>query len=196
MAQPPSTIIRTLEHEPARWQCDFTIAKYNVAEIMSPVEIDRYINRMGMTAAQLGIDPYEIQDHQGNALVYGGASAIWERLKGTGVTAFDNSNAYLGVGDSTTAVASDQTDLQASTNKFRKAMEATFPTHTDGTSTASHAQMVYKSSYSTAQANYAWNEWALFNASSSGRMLNRRVFSGGTKTSSDTWTLTVTFTLG
>lgn len=186
----------TVMHEPAQWQCDFTIAKYNVASIMSPVEIDRYINRMGMSAQQLGIDAYETRDYHGNALVYGGASAIWERLKGTGVTAFDNSNAYLGVGDSTTAVASDQTDLQASTNKFRKAMEATFPTHTDGTSLQSHAQMVYKSSYSTAQANFAWNEWALFNASTSGRMLNRRVFSGGTKTSSDTWTLTVTFTLG
>jgi hypothetical protein len=46
-------------------------------------------------------------------------------------TFFTNTNARLGVGDSSTAFAAGQTDLQAASNKLRKAMEATYPTRTD-----------------------------------------------------------------
>lgn len=139
--------------------------------------------------------PYAVVHGHGNLLVYGGASALWERLIGTGVDAFDNTNAYLGVGDSSTAAAATQTDLQASTNKHREAMDATYPQHTDGTGSSSNAQITYKSTFETGDANFTWSEWAIFNAAAAGRMLNRKVFSGGTKTSSDTWTLTVTITL-
>lgn len=137
--------------------------------------------------------PYEVVEGDGNMLVYGGGSALWDLLIGGGtVTAFNNANAYLGVGDSSTAAAATQTDLQASTNKFREPMDATYPQHTDGTGAASNALIVYKSTFETGDANFDWNEWGLFNASTAGRMLNRKVYSFGTKTSSDTWALTVT----
>ena len=139
--------------------------------------------------------PYAVVHGHGNLLVYGGASALWQRLIGTGVTAFDNTNAYIGVGDSSTAAAATQTDLQAVTNKHREAMDATYPQHTDGTGSSSNAQITYKSTFETGDANFTWSEWGIFNASTSGRMLNRKVFSGGTKTSSDTWSLTITITL-
>lgn len=146
-------------------------------------------------------DPYERIVVPGNLLTYGGASNLIECLIGNGtgtgsldLTYFNNGNAYLGVGDSSSAVAATQTDLQAATNKLRKAMEATYPQHTDGT-TSTAASVVWKSSFSTVQANYAWNEIALFNASTGGRMLNRKLVSLGTKTSADTWTLTLTATL-
>lgn len=146
-------------------------------------------------------DPYETIVVPGNLLMYGGASNLIECLIGNGtgtgsldLTYFNNGNAHLGVGDSSSAVAATQTDLQASSNKFRKAMEATFPTHTDGTTSAA-ASAVWKSSFSTSQANWAWNEIALFNGSSGGRMLNRKLVSLGTKTSADTWTLTLTVTV-
>lgn len=140
--------------------------------------------------------PYEVLDGERNLLMYGGASALWDRLtEGTPtVTEFDNTNAYLGVGDSSTAAAATQTDLQAATNKSRKAMQATYPNHTDGTASG-NASCSFKSSWDTSSGNFAWNEWALFNASSSGRMFSRKVVSLGTKTSSDTWTLTVTYTI-
>lgn len=140
--------------------------------------------------------PYETLEIPGNLLTYGGASAFWERLIGTGVTAFDNTNAYLGVGDSSTAAAATQTDLQAASNKHREAMDATYPLHTDGTGSSSNASITYFSTFETGDANFAWNELGLFNASSSGRMLNRKVQAMGTKTSSDTWTLSLTLSLG
>lgn len=165
--------------EPIRWRCQSRIEKYHTPN-GEPID---------------GLEPYEVIDSDGNLLVFGGASALWERLIGTGVTAFDNTNAFLGVGDSSTAAANTQTDLQASTNKLRKAMDATYPQHTDGTGSSGNASITFKSTFASSDANFAWAEWALFNASTSGRMLNRKAESHGTKASGDTWALTVTLSL-
>lgn len=106
---------------------------------------------------------------------------------GAAVTAFNNANAHIGVGDSTTAFAAGQTDLQAASNKLRKAMDATYPS---GGSNV----IVFRSTFSTAEANFAWQEWGVFNASSAGTMLNRKVEALGTKTNTQTWQFTVTLT--
>jgi hypothetical protein len=106
---------------------------------------------------------------------------------GAAVTAFNNANSYLGVGDSTTAHAVGQTDLQAASNKMRKAMDATYP------SGASNV-ITFRSTFATGDANWAWNEWGTFNASSGGTMLNRKVESLGTKTNTQTWQFTTTLT--
>jgi hypothetical protein len=115
-------------------------------------------------------EPYEVLEWE-NAYVNTGGALLLDLLIAAGGTAFNNANAHLGVGDSSTAVAAAQTDLQAATNKLRKAMNATFPSRA-----------------------FVWNECALFNASTSGTMLNRIVQSMGTKTSG-TWTLTLTLTV-
>lgn len=131
----------------------------------------------------------------GNLLTIGGASALLERLIGTSVTAFDSSNAYLGVGDSTTAAADTQTDLQAASNKTRKAATAS---HTDSTSNSAAKTITFVSTFGTSDANHRWREWATFNASTSGRMLNRKVEDldgGSAKTSAQSWQLTVTISL-
>jgi hypothetical protein len=136
-----------------------------------------------------------------NLLMYGGASCLWECLIGNGtatgsstLTFFNNSNAYIGVGDSTTAAAATQTDLQASSNKLRVAMNATYPIHTDAT-TSGAASIQFQATFGTSAANYAWQEWGLFNGSSGGRMLQRKVESLGTKSAGSTWVLTVTLSV-
>lgn len=115
------------------------------------------------------------------------AFAAWAIADGL-VSNINNANAYLGVGDSTTAFAATQTDLQASTNKLRKAMDSSYPTRSSGT-------LTFRSTFNTSEANFAWNEWAVFNAASSGTMVGRKVESLGTKTSSQTWQLTATVTV-
>ena len=107
---------------------------------------------------------------------------------GAAVTAFNNANAYIGVGDSTTAFNASQTDLVAATNKLRKAMDATYP---QGSSNV----ITFRSTFATGDANFAWQEWGVFNASSAGTMLSRKVESLGTKTSAQTWQFTVTLTV-
>jgi hypothetical protein len=164
-------------HDVVRWRCRTRVEKY------------------ADDAAHAAGEPYEVIEEDGNLLMYGGTSALWHRLTGgTTLTAFDNTNAYIGVGDSSAAAAATQTDLQAATNKLRRGMEATYPQHTDGTG-SSNATVSFKSSFGASDANFAWNEWALFNASSAGRMLNRRVTALGTKTSGTTWTLTISLSL-
>lgn len=108
-------------------------------------------------------------------------------MGGSSFTKFTNAAAHIGVGDSTTAFNASQTDLQAATNKTRKAMEATYPQR-------SGAALTFRSLYATGDANYAWDEWGVFNASSGGEMLNRKVEALGTKTSAVSRQITVTLT--
>ena len=116
-----------------------------------------------------------------------GITHITQATIGEAVTDFNNANAALGVGDSNTAFAKAQTDLQAATNKLRKAMEATYPSRSSLVVTA-------RSLFGTGDANWAWEEWGFFNNTSGGTMLVREVTSLGTKTSAQSWQLTVDIT--
>lgn len=121
------------------------------------------------------------------ALTDAGRNHLVQAGIGAGPTFFNNANAFIGVGDSTTAFSAAHTDLQAATNKLRKAMDATFPS--GGTNV-----ITFRSTFGTSDANYAWQEWGVFNASSAGTMLSRKVESLGTKTSAQTWQFQVVLT--
>lgn len=176
-------------HDPQYWRCS--------------TRVDKFYGDPTLEERDSGLlVPFEVVQREGNLLVIGGASIQWQTLIGNGtatagqaLTFFNNTNAYIGVGDSTTAAADTQTDLQAATNKLRKAMDATYPLHTDTTGTAGSKSITYRSTFATTDANFAWQEWGLFNGSSGGRMLNRKVESLGTKTSAATWVITLTLSL-
>ncbi|GAA5046507.1 hypothetical protein HNP84_009734 [Thermocatellispora tengchongensis] len=141
-----------------------------------------------------GAKPFEVIEREGNALMYGGVSALWHRLTGgTAVTAFDAANARIGVGDGTAAADPVQTDLQG-TSKLRKGLDATYPQHADGTGAAANA-VTFRATFSTSEANFVWSEWGIFNAASGGRMLNRKVENLGQKTSAASWVFTVQLSL-
>lgn len=145
-------------------------------------QVDAALHRM-----YLEMDPYEVIEREGNILVTAGITVLLNLLKGDADTAFSNANAYLGVGDSTTGTNVAQTDLQASSNKLRKAMNATYPVDSAPTIT-------FQSTFGSSEANFVWNEVATFNAASAGSMLNRVVQSLGTKSSGSSWSLTETIT--
>lgn len=96
--------------------------------------------------------------------------------------------AHLAVGDSSAAFAATQTDLQATTNKLRKAMDAGYPQRASGT-------ISFRTTFTTSEANYAWAEWGIFDAATGGIMYGRKVESLGTKTSAQTWQMTSTVTV-
>lgn len=108
-------------------------------------------------------------------------------MNDTSPTFFDNAHSYLCIGDSSTAFAATQTDLQAVTNKIRKAMDSGYPTRTNNA-------LTFKATCATGEANWVWNEWGIANDSSGGVMLNRKVVNLGTKASGN-WSLTVTLTV-
>ena len=123
------------------------------------------------------------------ALTNAGRNIITQYIVNSGSpTSFANANAYLGVGDSSTAFAAAQTDLQASSNKYRQAMESSYPTIATNV-------LTFRSLFATGNGNFAWAEWGVFNASSSGTMLSRKVESLGTKTSAQSWQLDAAITI-
>ena len=121
------------------------------------------------------------------ALTTAGRNFIAQAIIGTATPLFNNANAYLGVGNGTTAFAVGQTDLQGA-SKARKAMDSTYPTLATNVITA-------VSTFLSADANFAWEEVGFFNASAAGTMLSRLVQTMGTKVSGATWVLTYTLTL-
>lgn len=123
-----------------------------------------------------------------NILVNVGIQLLLDLLIGAGGTVFSNANAYIGIGDSNTAVAVGQTDLQAASNKIRKAMDATYPSRASQT-------MSWRCTFATSEGNFSIQEAAIFNASSAGTMLNRLLAALGTKTSATTLQVTCTLTI-
>ena len=135
-------------------------------------------------------DPYETSEFRGNLLLNEGINELWTLVCGTGGTAYDNSNARLGVGDSSTAASASQTGLQAASNKLFKAMDPGYPTY--GTS----QKAVFKATFASDEANFDWEEFTVVNAADdTGENLNRKVSSEGTKSSGEIWELTLEITL-
>lgn len=113
---------------------------------------------------------------------------ICQAIVGGSYVPFNNTNAYLGVGDSSVAFSNAQTDLQSPINKLRKNMASTYPQ-------VSTNVITFKSSFLAGDANWQWNEHAAFNNGATGVMLYRAVQNLGTKTVGSTWDLTVTETI-
>ncbi len=129
--------------------------------------------------------------HPGNLCLNTGIQGFEKLIAGLSSppTAWNAANAYLGVGDSSTAAAATQTDLQASTNYTYVGMQSSYPSLSGQT-------LSWQASFGSSSANYAWNEFVVSNASTkgSGVCLNRLVSSQGTKTSGQTWVLTLQIT--
>lgn len=143
------------------------------------------VHEVDIKAAR-GVRPFEIVQGDYNAMVDNGINALLLLLVGGGGTAYNNANARLGVGSSTTAWATTQTDLVTILSK--QAMKATYPT--TGTK-----KQTFQSDFTGAVGDGAWQEWGIFNSATANTgMLSRKVESLGTK-SGGTWTLTVDFSL-
>jgi hypothetical protein len=165
------------KQELASWSCRFRLSKYHQ-------DIEPFRGREEEFHRRY--KPYEVREGEGNCLLNSGIDEMWDLVTGAAANHFDNTNAQVGVGDSTTAADPSQTDLQAATNKTYKGMESGYPTSTSQKAT-------FKSSFGEDDANYAWNEWVI-KQSASAKCLNRKVESLGTK-SGGTWTLEVYITL-
>lgn len=124
----------------------------------------------------------------GNMLLVPGINELWTVLAGLGGAPFSAANARLGVGDSTAAEASGQTDLQASANKVYKGMSPGYPTVTGAT-------IKFGATFTGAEANYAWREFVVDNGSGPAKRLNRKVSDQGTKAPGQIWDLELEITL-
>ena len=195
-------IINTIQQislaEKGKWIGEFKLTKYDFTSS------DGVINHIAQEAfekdSKAGMSDVDLKNKYGRFLKsskvigrnlltnYGINSIIWPAVAGGTYTAMNNANARLGVGDSTTAAAASQTDLQAATNKTYQAMDATFPTQ--GTSQL----ITFRATFAGGSANYHWQEYISDNGTA-GHAMNRLVSDQGTKTSGQSWQLTLTVTL-
>lgn len=123
-----------------------------------------------------------------NIFLTSGINELWKLATGQSANTFTNATAQVGIGDSSTAAAAGQTDLQAATNKTYKGMDASFP----GVPSAGAIQ--FKATFGTADANYTWAEFVVRQATSL-ICIDRGVSAMGTKAAGTTWVATVTLTI-
>jgi hypothetical protein len=129
------------------------------------------------------------EEFEANIALNEGLQELIDIICGLGTpTKWDNSNARLGVGDSNTAESATQTGLQTATNKTFKAMDTGYPQRSNQTAE-------WRATFGSADANYAWEEYTVVNAADdTGDNLNRKTASKGTKSSGETWTLSLQIT--
>jgi hypothetical protein len=119
------------------------------------------------------------------ALTTAGVNFLAQSITGQG-TPFNGSNAHLAVGNGLTAFNASQADLVGG-SKYRKKVDAGYPIVEPPT-------VKFRATFAPDEANFAWTEWGIFNASTGGVMLNRVVESNGTKQSNQSWVLEVAVT--
>ena len=123
-----------------------------------------------------------------NIFLTTGINEIWKLATGQSANTFSNAQATIGIGDSATAANAAQSDLQAATNKFYRAMDATYPT------VPASGAIQFRSTFGLTEANYVWNEFVVKQATSF-ICFDRGVSAMGTKANGTIWVATVTLSI-
>lgn len=193
-----------MELDTIKWTPLATIHKY------SPEVVDELTRILGYEPKaadfeRLGADPFAVTEVEGNVLCIGGLGFITSALTSGTFDPLTQARAFVGVGtDSGTAALASQTALVGA-SQYYNTLDSN-PTRVTTTTTNDAIQGV--STFGSAVANFAWNEWGWFTTTtgtitpgsavnvSSGTetMWNRRVTSMGTKASGASWVFTTKVT--
>jgi hypothetical protein len=130
---------------------------------------------------------YETTEFPGNVALNEGLQELIKLISTLSTsTAWSNAAARLGVGNSTTAASAAQTGLIGS--HLYKPMDATYPQRSSQTA-------IWRTTFSGTVANFAWYEFSVCNtATNSGKNLNRKISTKGTKGAGESWTLELQIT--
>ena len=133
--------------------------------------------------------PFEVIEFDGNVLLNEGINALWTLVAGGGGTAFNNANAYIGVGDGTTGELAGHVGLQGA-NKVYVGMQPAYPSY------GADQSIIWQAVFGAGIGTFAWQEYTVANGNSDAATnLLRKVKSLGTKDAGATWTLTLTRTI-
>ncbi len=170
------------------WKAELTIYKWKDLDnrIAAFLQQGRSIED---TTRFFGTQPV-IETMHDNVALNEGLCELIDMICGLGTpTKWDNANARLGVGNSNTAAQATDTSLLGASKTF-KVMDATYPQRSNQTAE-------WRATFGSAEANYAWEEYTVVNAADdAGKNLNRKVESKGSKSSGETWTLSLKITFG
>jgi hypothetical protein len=116
-----------------------------------------------------------------------GREYIANAILGLNDIPFDFTNAMIGVGSSSIEAFETQTDLLG-THKLRKGMDSGYPKISELDSSL----MIFKATFENSEANFAWEEWGVFNGDTANDvMLVREVEQVGIKETGTLWRFTV-----
>jgi hypothetical protein len=148
----------------------------------------------------LNVKPYDVSRVEGNLLTTAGLTRITALLTAAGGQGLVLTSTRLGTGNGAGSAVVGDTDLGAaagSPNRWFQIMDSTYPTTAAGVLTV-------KSTFASADGNYAWNEFGIdvaaptvaSSATVGACLLNHKTsIAQGTKASGQTWAATATLTL-
>lgn len=178
------------------WHAHARVLKYTPKQVK---EIEGHLGRKAVQAdfAEFGIHPDDMSEADGNLLTTAGLTRLTSLLTAGGGQALTATSGRIGVGNSSTAAAVGQTDLQAaagSTNRWFQVLDNSTPTVAAGVITL-------RATFATGDGNFVWAECGTDIGTptvTSGNtvnavLLNRFVQALGTK-ASGSWVLTETIT--
>lgn len=176
-----------------------TVDKYDQEAVEYARRETGLLEPLGFHYKDLGISPFETVDggQPGNVLTNVGIQRLQAQLIAN-TQLWTQPNTAIGVGTSTTGAAASDTDLLGGSKYYRVV---------DSTPSSGSQVMTFVATFGTAVANHAWDEWGVVvpntatvytsgtSKQASYVLLNRKVVNLGTKTSAQSWTLTVTITI-
>ena len=136
--------------------------------------------------------PYKVSTIEGNVLLNEGINFLWTYFCTGSGSNFGSSNAFIGVGDDSTAAAVSQTGLNPGVvgNILYKAMTAGYPTY------GTDQKCSWKSVFGAGEANFEWREFTTANGNSNAYInLNRKVSNQGLKSAPQIWEIEISITL-
>lgn len=182
-----------------RWNPAYRVDKWDEVQTEWVQNKSGLISPDASVFQELGVQPYESRIGKGNLLTTAGLTRLVSLLLAAGGQGVTATAARIGTGDGVGSAAVGDTDLSASagsTHRWFQIMDSTYPS-------AAGAVATLKSTFGTADGNYAWNEWGIDVGTptvSSGNtvaalLLNHKTSAAlGTKSSGTAWAFTVTIT--
>jgi len=182
------------------WTAHLAVEKFDQEQTAEAIERTGLAAPSGADFARLGIGPADVVEVARNLITTAGLTRITALILGAGGQAATNTAARIGVGNGAGTAAVGDADLSASagsTNRWFQVMDATFPTSAAGV-------MTFKSTFASADGNFAWNEWGIdigtptvtSAATVNAVLLNHKTSAAvGTKSSGTSWVATATVTL-
>lgn len=140
----------------------------------------------------LGFSPYAVEEIPFNSALKKGLSALCRLIAlSAATTKWASGLGYLFVGSNSATQTRTLTGVVAgSSSRAKYKMDSGYPSRSSNTIT-------WRSTFTSATANFAWKEYSLRNSTTqtTGVGLNRVQTSKGTKASGETWTLQLTITI-
>lgn len=127
------------------------------------------------------------EEFEGNVALNEGLQQVIEVICGiSSPTLWNNGNARVGVGNSNTAAQATDSGLLGGSTAFAS-MDSGYPQRSD-------QKAIWKGTFGDGVAEFSWEEFTVDNGVVGNINLNRYVISKGTKSSGETWVLTVQIT--